>query len=268
MFRRLAAGAGSERLFADEERGTPSTARQALAAIDTSPVGFAVFDRVLLTVHPTDCVVRDYFAERLKSQAAGGDGRGASRMPTGPADLMLRMVNYMVDSYLELRRLLTRQIDYLQKQLVDPRADSGTLRTLLDSRNSLRLLEDTCEDQRAAIAEWIDALEEWPVETDPGCSASASSCLRSRDVLEHIERVLAHVRRLEASADTAVQMHFSEQNNRTNDIMRALTVLTAIFLPLNFVTGFFGMNFEGLPLIHSATGFWVVFAVMRCSASA
>ena len=76
--------------------------------------------------------------------------------------------------------------------------------------------------------------------------------LRSRDVLEHIERVLAHVRRLESSAETAVQMHFSEQSNRTNDIMRALTVLTAIFLPLNFVTGFFGMNFEGLPLIHSA----------------
>ena len=208
-------------------------------------------------------MVRDYFAERLKSQAAGGDGRGVSRMPTSPADLMLRMVNYMVDSYLELRRLLTRQIDYLQKQLVDPRADSESLRTLLDSRNSLRLLEDTCEDQRAAIAEWIDALEEWPVETDPRPQREREQLrLRSRDVLEHIERVLAHVRRLESSADTAVQMHFSEQNNRTNDIMRALTVLTAIFLPLNFVTGFFGMNFEGLPLIHSPTGFWIVFAVM------
>jgi len=53
-----------------------------------------------------------------------------------------------------------------------------------------------------------------------------------------------------------------ESCNRTNDIMRALTVLTAIFLPLNLVTGFFGMNFEGLPLIHSAKGFWIVFFVM------
>jgi len=41
-------------------------------------------------------------------------------------------------------------------------------------------------------------------------------------------------------------------------------VLTAIFLPLNFVTGFFGMNFEGLPLIHSPTGFWTVFSIMLC----
>jgi Mg2+ and Co2+ transporter CorA len=263
VFRRLAAGAGSERLFVDDETGTPATARAALEAIDTSPVCFAVFDRVLLTVHPTDCLVRDYFAERLKNQASGGEGRAATRMPTSPADLMLRMVNYMVDSYLELRRLLARQIDYLQKQLVDPNAHSGNLRTLFDSRNSLRLLEDTCEDQRAAIVEWIDALEEWPAVTEPKLQREREQLrLRSRDVLEHIERVLTHVRRLESSAETAVQMHFSEQNNRTNDIMRALTVLTAIFLPLNFLTGFFGMNFEGLPLIHSPTGFWIVFAVM------
>ena len=263
VFRRLAAGAGSERLFADDEQGTPATARAALEAIDTSPVGFAIFDRVLFTVHPTDCLVREYFAERLKNQVSGSEGRAAARMPTSPADLMLRMVNCMVDSYLELRRLLSKQIDYLQKQLTNPRAHSGNLRTLFDSRNSLRLLEDTCEDQRAAIVEWIDALEEWPVVTEPKLQREREQLrLRSRDVLEHIERVLTHVRRLESSAETAVQMHFSEQNNRTNDIMRALTVLTAIFLPLNFVTGFFGMNFEGLPLIHSPTGFWIVFAVM------
>ena len=86
--------------------------------------------------------------------------------------------------------------------------------------------------------------------------------MRSRDVLEHIERVLSYVRRLEQSSESAVQMHFSDQSNRTNNIMRTLTVLTAIFLPLNLVTGFFGMNFEGLPLIHSRTGFWTVFLVM------
>ncbi len=264
VFRRLAAGAGSEWLFVDDENGTQASSRAALLAINTSPVGFAIFDRVPLTVHPTDCLVREYFAERLKNETGGAEGRGAARMPTSLADQMLRMVNYMVDSYLDLRRLLSKQIDYLQKHLVDPNAHSGNLRTMFDSCNSLRLLEDTCEDQRAAIVEWIDALEESPAETDSKLHREHEQLrLRSRDVLEHIEHVLTHVRRLESAAETAVQMHFSEQNNRTNDIMRALTVLTAIFLPLN-VTGFFGMNFEGLPLIHSPTGFWLTLAVMLC----
>ncbi len=263
VFRRLAAGAGTEELFIDESKGTPASARAALAGIDTSPVGFAVFDRVLLSVHPADCLVRDFFANRLQNQIASPDGRGGARMPTGPADLMLRMVNHIVDSYLELRRLLTRQLEFLQQELFNPRSGFTNWRVLLDSRNALHLLEDTCEDQRAAIVEWIDALAEWPATADAAMQRERELLqVRSRDVLEHIERVLTHVRRLESSAETAVQMHFSAQSNRTNDIMRTLTVLTAIFLPLNLVTGFFGMNFEGLPLIHSAAGFWTTFAFM------
>jgi magnesium transporter len=260
VFRRLAAGA----VAAVDDDGSPAQGRQnAIDLIDTSPVGFVVFDRVLLTVHPTDCQVREYFASRLQNRTSTAEGRASARMPTSPADLMLRMVNFMVDSYLALRRLLTKQLDDLQEQLFGARGKPNSWRLLLESRNALHLLEDTCEDQRAAITEWIDALEEWPQETEQALRREREQLrVRSRDVLEHIERVLSHVRRLEASSETAVQMHFSAQGNRTNNIMRTLTVLTAIFLPLNLVTGFFGMNFVGLPLIHSPTGFWIVFLVM------
>jgi magnesium transporter len=265
VFRRLAAGEGSSGLFLDEQHGTLATARQALSAIDTSPVGFALFDRVLLTIHPTDCQVRDFFANRLAQMAQGGAEQrtNALRMPTGPADLMLRMVNHMVDGYLELRRLLTKQLGYLQQELFNPHGRFDSWQVLLDSRNALHLLEDTCEDQRSAIVEWIDALEEWPHASDPQVARERELLrVRSRDVLEHIERVLAHVRRLESSAETAVQMHFSAQSNRTNDIMRTLTVLTAVFMPLNLITGFFGMNFDALPLIHHNMGVWLATLIM------
>jgi Mg2+ and Co2+ transporter CorA len=250
VFRRLAA--------------SNDAADTAMPQIDTSPVGFAVFDRVLLTVHPADCQVREFFAARLQQQqGTGTEARTSTRVPPSPADLALRMVNYMVDSYLELRRLLTRQIDQLQKDLFSDQDSYASWQSLLDSRNNLHLLEDTCEDQRAAITEWIDAQDELPPSTDHATLRERELLrVRSRDVLEHIERVLTHVRRLESMAENAVQMHFSAQSHRTNEIMRTLTVLTAIFLPLNLVTGFFGMNFEGLPLIHSARGFWIIFSVM------
>jgi Mg2+ and Co2+ transporter CorA len=184
-------------------------------------------------------------------------------MPSGTADLMLRMVNHMVDSYLDLRRLLTRELGSLQQELLKPNSHFADWQVLLDSRNALHLLEDTCEDQRSALQEWIDALDEWPEEADPHARRERELLrVRSRDALEHVERVLSHVRRLEQSAETAVQMHFSALSHRTNDIMRTLTVLTAIFLPLNLITGFFGMNFEFLPLIHSAGGFWLAFWAM------
>jgi len=259
VFRRLAAGTVAAPPEDTHKRGP----QHPLAHVDTSPVGFAVFDRVLLTVHPNDCMVREFFAQRLQQQTQGAEVRAASRLPPSPPDLMLRMVNHMVDSYLELRRTLTKNLDTLQQSLFDPRANFISWKTLLDSRNSLHLLEDTCEDQRAAIVEWIDALAEWPPVAEPAAQRDRELLrVRSRDVLEHIERVLSHVRRLESSIENAVQMHFSAQGNRTNEIMRTLTVLTAIFMPLNLVTGFFGMNFEGLPLIHSARGFWVIFTLM------
>jgi magnesium transporter len=309
VFQRLAPGPGTEHLFIDDAQGTASTARQALSAIDTSPVGFAVFDKLLLTVHPADCSVQDFFVNRLSqinatpaaprpsagagagqppttneddahlgaaphlqqlddapSQGDGGHGAyraSASRMPTSPADLMLRVVNHMVDSYLDLRRLLTRQFGHLQHELLSNHQRFNSWQALLDSRNALHLLEDTCEDQRSAVQEWIDALDEWPTPADPLAARDRELLrVRSRDVHEHIERVLGHVRRLESSAESAMQMHFSLQGSRTNDIMRTLTVLTAVFLPLNLITGIFGMNFDALPLIHTQTGFWVAAGLM------
>nr|WP_295944490.1 magnesium transporter CorA family protein [uncultured Acidovorax sp.] len=260
-----------------------------LRRIDTSPVGFAVFDQLLLTVHPTDCAVRDAYATRLlaatpangngigngtssannashahgNAHASPGMGEGRSspisgaRLPTSPADLMLRVVNQMVDGYLDLRRELTRQLDHWQTELLKPRARYVNWTSLLEARLSLHMLDEICEDQRTAVQDWIDALETWALpDTPTGLRELDLLKVRSRDVLEHIERVVHHVRRLEQSTETAVQMHFSVQSNRTNDIMRTLTALTAVFLPLNLIAGIFGMNFEFIPLVHKADGFW------------
>ena len=258
------------RLTAASPHDNTNSVPGALAQIDTSAVGLAVFDNVLLTVHSTDCMVLEHFANRLQQQGPAAESRenrdarnSGTRMPPSPSDMALRMTNYMVDSYLELRRLLTRQLDQLQQELFGPHPKQSSWKMLLDSRNGLHLLEDTCEDQRAAITEWIDSLDELPPNGDAAVLRERELLrVRARDVQEHIERVLTHVRRLESSAENAVQMHFSAQSNRTNEIMRTLTVLTAIFLPLNLVTGFFGMNFEGLPLIHSMRGFWWTFGFM------
>jgi len=255
IFRRLAAVPGSAE--------GPQAAERVDQAIDTSPVGFAVFDHVLVTVHPGDCTVRDFFADRLQRLTEGREARGSARLPLSPAELMLRMVNYMVDSYLDLRRMLSRQFGALQKVMLDPHSHFDDWPLLLSSRDALHRLEDTCEDQRSAVQEWIDALDEWPdAGNDRARRERELLRVRSRDVLEHIERVLTHVRRLESSAESTVQMHFSALGHRTNSIMRTLTVLTAIFLPLNLITGVFGMNFDALPLIHRATGFWIAVGLM------
>ncbi len=265
VFRRLAAGsvqtgpgpaAASGRL---PPRGGPTILRR----IDTSPIGFALFDRVLLTVHPSDCAVRDAYASKLLISASATARATSTHLPSSPADLMLRIVSQIVDGYLELRRELSHQLEHWQTELLDPRTRFNNWTALLQARLSLHHLDEICEDQHAAIQDWIEALKGWP-DADTPASQREHELLqvRSRDVLEHIERVVHHVRRLEQSVEVTVQMHFNAQSHRANEIMRTLTVLTAIFLPLNLIAGIFGMNFEFIPFLHQSNGFWFAMGAM------
>ena len=233
-----------------------------LQRIDTSPVGFAVFDRVLLSVHPDDCAVREAYASRLLNSSGSANNEpdsrstGARGIPSSPADMMLRIMSQMVDGYLALRRELSRQLDHWQTELLSPRTRFSRWDALLQTRVALHQLESLCDDQRTAVQAWTESLDTWGPNTQMSDQALEMLKIRSRDVLEHIDRVVQHVRRLEHNTETAVQMHFNVQSNRTNDIMRTLTALTAIFLPLNLIAGIFGMNFEFMPWLHQAAAFW------------
>ena len=265
VFRRLAQRPGSSaqepgnglKLQGGKRSGPP-----VLHRIDTSPVGFAVFDRVLLSVHPADCAVREAYASRLLASTQDLDDKdlrstGARGVPNSPADMMLRIVSQMVDSYLDLRRELSRQLDHWQAELLSPRTRVTRWVALLQARLALHQIEALCDDQRTAVQAWTESLNNWRISPESAAEHEHELLkIRSRDVVEHIDRVVQHVRRLEHNTETSVQMHFSVQGNRTNDTMRTLTALTAIFLPLNLIAGIFGMNFEFMPWLHRASGFW------------
>jgi Mg2+ and Co2+ transporter CorA len=262
MFRRLATDA--EVRAETAQAPLPKGELKTFAGIRTRGVGFVVFDRLLVSVHPAGCYTAETFIKRFLGDAVQAEGLSAaarSRLPVSPADLMLRMVNTMVDSYLELRKQLNAELDQWQQQLLAPGSRGADWRAYLKARTALHLLEDLSEGQHDAMQEWLDTLREQPT---PGMHQVERDGLlaRARDVIEHVQRVQLHVRRMEQGAETAIQIHFSALSHRTNEVMRVLTALTAVFLPLNFITGFFGMNFEYLPLIHSDKSMWVVLGIM------
>jgi Mg2+ and Co2+ transporter CorA len=266
IFRRLASLAEVQR---DALPGD-APASDIFARIASHPVGFAIFDKLLISVHSAGCLTAQTFIERLLADAklsVDTSAAARNRVPQSTVDLVLRMVNSMVDGYLELRKDLTAAMERVQRDLLSPRPRRSAWRDVIHARRRLQLLEDLCEEQQDAMQEWLDTLRELPLSAyaaDPALAQSRRDQLvaRARDVIEHIDRVLHHTHRLEQSAEAAVQIHFGAQGQRTNDIMRTLTAVTAIFLPLNLFTGFFGMNFEHLPLIHSTEGMWAALALL------
>ncbi|MES2511570.1 MAG: magnesium transporter CorA family protein [Pseudomonadota bacterium] len=268
-----------------QARIKPRGGMPAFNRISSKAVGFAVFDRFLISVHPHGCYAAKSFIQRFLADAKFSVETSRqdpilsrNRLPVSPADLVLRMVNAMVDSYLDLRKELTKQLEHWQAELLKPSTRFSNWGALMTARGQLHVLEDLCDGQHDAMQEWLDTLREQPLSsfmknisvqlpsaTEATLAAQAQRdqlVARARDVIEHIDRVVHHARRLEQSAETVVQIHFSAQSNRTNDIMRTLTALTAIFLPLNLITGFFGMNFEFMPLIHHISGFWWTVGLM------
>lgn len=234
-----------------------------LARLHTQPLGMVVFERLLFTVHPEDCPTRTDLHQRLLAMNPG-------KLPSSPADLMLRLANSLVDRFLDLRKPLTEQLDHWETELLDPGTRFVNWRALLAARNHLHTLEDLCDSQRTALQKWMQNMEQQNHIHQAPDAINDREILRarSRDVIEHIDRVVHLAQRLASNTETAVQMHFSAQSHRTNEIMKALTALTAIFLPLNFITGFFGMNFEFLPLIHHTRGLWWAMGAMVVVAGA
>lgn len=260
--------------------GTPHADDPMPIRIRTRPMVFFLMPRCLVTVRAPDSRIVPNLQERLLDGA-----RAQQRRPAGPEELQLRLLNALVDRYLDLRQPLTEQIERAQRMLLDPRRPFRDWFALLEARGELRKLEQLCEEQLDALQAWRDSREERAASPEAGATGplsdqsawaqadalgplSDAAAVRVNDVATHIQRVLSQARRLQESAETGVQLHFASTAHRTNEIMRMLTAITAIFLPLTLITGIFGMNFEFIPGLHARNAFWVAIGVMALIALA
>ncbi len=237
-------------LHSQHRMPVPSKQRR-LQAISTQPMTFFISDRALVTVHhgdtPNQTTPLPPNVERLKTALS-------------PHQLMLRLINTQVDAYLELRQPLTDQLDRWQRELLDPRRAFNDWTALLDARLELRKLESLSEEQMDALSELREAWSE-PLALPYHAAEIASLRVRLSDLIEHLERVLNHAKRLESSVESAIQLHFAAVAHQTNHTVRNLTILTAVFAPLTLITGFYGMNVP-LPWQQSPSAYvWLVGAM-------
>jgi len=234
----------------------------ALTRLATKPVAFLLMDRALVTVRPERSRTLQGFRNRLLERRPRTDNGGyGARLPASAPELALRLLNAMVDQYLALRDPLTGQIDRWQRALLSPRSRFNNWGALLDARLELRKLDQLCEGQRDAVQELREYVAD-EMTGDIDDRARDLLLVRANDVMEHISRVLVHAQRLEAGLESAVQLHFSAMAHRTSEVMRILTVITALFMPLTLITGVFGMNFEAMPLLKDPQGFWLTLGLM------
>ncbi len=262
IFRKLAMPRELTGVRARSAKGAPSI----LEAINTRPITIFCFDHALVTVRSMDSQIIKGFKTRLVQSAErrdlSGNGKVGNRLPMRPDELMLRLISVLVDSYMDLRQPLTDQVDRWQNEMLGKTQTFSDWRAVLDARIAIRRLEALSEEQYDAMQEYRDSVLD-----TPSCAEREGILVRIADVMEHIQRVLQHARRLEQTAESAVQLNFSAQAHRTNRIVQILTVVTVIFAPLNLLAGIYGMNFATIPGARNPYGFWIMMGTMAVVAA-
>ncbi|HJP90797.1 MAG TPA: magnesium/cobalt transporter CorA [Pyrinomonadaceae bacterium] len=83
-----------------------------------------------------------------------------------------------------------------------------------------------------------------------------------RDVYDHLVRVVDLAESYRDLISGSLEAYLSVVSNRLNEIMKVLTIFSAVMLPLTFIAGVYGMNFDNMPELHSRYGYYGVWALM------
>lgn len=211
----------------------------------TQDVDFFLGERYLVTVHPG------------VSRSIGKVGevcvRNARVLGEGPVALMHRIIDTMVDSYRPEIEKLQDRLDQLEKEVFE-RSRPQLARRILEIKRDVSSLRRVVQPQRDVIGRL--ARREFPIITE-------TLSYRFRDVYDHLVQLTDESLFFADRITSLLDAHLSTVSNQLNGIMKILTVIATIFMPLTFITGLYGMNVE---LPHFGLGatafFWVLLFFM------
>jgi magnesium transporter len=215
------------------------------STLETTPVVFMWSNNVLLTISDTSTSLKKIKTELTDPQRIH---------PAKIEGLIYSILNLLINSYLLLRDPLTEKFTEWQKLLLDERKPFKRWNEIFSYKTNIQKLYLICEQQLDAISSWQQSM------TDKNEEINEVFDLHLSDLQDHVERVSRFAHQIEKQVDALQQLYYSLISNRTNTVMRLLTVISCIVLPLSFITGIFGMNFEKMPLIHNQFGF--IFALV------
>jgi magnesium transporter len=201
-------------------------------ALETEQVSIFVGSDYLITFqeHPGDSL--DPVRERIRRSRGRIRGAGADYLAYTVVDAMVDHCFPIVEQYME-------RLDALQDEiLTSPKRNDMAL--LHASRRDLLSLRRAVYPMREAVAAIV--------RDPPPELVREETLVYLRDVQDHAMQVVDLVESCRELAASLTDLYLSSVANRTNDIMKVLTIFAALFIPLGFITGLYGMNVMGPPL--------------------
>jgi magnesium transporter len=163
-----------------------------------------------------------------------------------PDEVLHAIMDIVVDRYLPTLESIGDTIDLVEDDLlIHP--DVKLLELIFDLKRGMLQFRRAVSAQR----ELLNAIVR-----DDTPLIQKEMRIYFRDVYDHAVRAMDLVETYRDLMSGTLDIYLTQMANRTNDIVKGLTILATIMLPLTLVTGYFGMNFESMPLLKNPNGIW------------
>ena len=217
----------------------------------TKDVDFFLAPQFLITVH--------HGASRSIERLTDVCSRNHQLLAEGTAAVMHRIIDAMVDNYMpEVDRLQDR-LDSLESEVFE-RPSPRLAKQILDFKRDVASLRRVVLPQRDAVGRL--ARREFSLISEP-------LAYRFRDVHDHLVRLTDEAMFFQDRISGILDAHLSSVSNQLNSVMKVLTLISTIFLPLTVLTGLYGMNVDlpHLPGGDPAQFWWIVGMMLALSGS-
>ncbi|MVM37075.1 magnesium/cobalt transporter CorA [Spirosoma sp. HMF3257] len=184
--------------------------------------------------------------ERIKASSGKTRRNGADY-------LLYALMDVIVDHYFLITERIGDKMDELEEQIVQERATQQTLAILYKLKRELAFIRRTVYPVRDIINTLLR--EESDV-------IQHNTLPYLRDLADHTNQVIETLESYRELISGLMDVYYSIVSNRMNSVMKTLTIFSAIFMPLTFIVGVYGMNFKYIPELETRYGYFVVWGVM------
>jgi magnesium transporter len=213
--------------------------------IDYEQISFVLGKDFLLSFQEKDGDLFGPFRERIRLNQG--------RVRKKKADYLLyRLIDIIVDNYYSVLDNVGQQIENIEEAIYDT-PTSKEFQHIQRLKKELIYLRKALYPLRDALSKLI--------KDETGFIESTNARYFS-DVYDHVVHLIDSLDTYKDLTSGLMDIHINTMNTRMNEIIKVLTIASTIFMPLTFIVGVYGMNFEFMPELHSKWGYPVVWGVM------
>ncbi len=216
--------------------------------IGSEQVSFLLFENSLVSFQERSGDVFEPVRNRLRL--------GKGRLRKRSVDFLLyALLDAIADQYFVVLEGLGEQIEQIESEVLK-NPDPEVVKRIYSMKNELIFLRKAAWPLRDCINSLLRDESEF---------VSEPSLMFFRDVYDHLIQVIDTVESYRDMVSGLLDIYLSSMSNKMNEVMKVLTIFASIFIPLTFVAGIYGMNFEVMPELSWSFGYplvWIVFVAM------